>query len=141
MSADANAYSTFSCFTVSSRHDISTARTCTLTTQVWLSRLEEPVSAYPKSFSNRPPAKEAFESSVICGQSFMMCVDRVDRALHAAQEGTEQTIGMRSRAGRAGWLGDRTVGEKDPGAAAFVLLLKSAKDFISQWNHRTPSGR
>jgi dihydroxyacetone kinase phosphoprotein-dependent L subunit len=75
------------------------------------------------------PAKEAFEHSAISGQSFIM---NLDSALHAAEEGAERTIGMRSKAGRAGWLGDRTVGEKDPGAAAFVLLLKSARDFITQ---------
>lgn len=75
------------------------------------------------------PAKEAFERSAISGQSSMMCLDT---ALHAAQDGAERTIGMRSKAGRAGWLGDRTIGKKDPGAAAFVLLLKYAKDFIAQ---------
>jgi dihydroxyacetone kinase phosphoprotein-dependent L subunit len=81
------------------------------------------------------PAKDAFERSANSGQSGVDCLDS---ALLAAQEGAERTVEMRSKAGRAGWLGDRTVGEKDPGAAAFVLMLKSARDFITELNLRIP---
>jgi hypothetical protein len=38
---------------------------------------------------------------------------------------------MRARAGRSSWLGEQTVGAKDPGAAAFVLMLASARQYVA----------
>jgi dihydroxyacetone kinase-like protein len=47
------------------------------------------------------------------------------RALIAAQCGCEETVAMRSRIGRAGWIGERTIGQPDPGATAVVIALQS----------------
>jgi len=73
------------------------------------------------------PASEAFEKSSLSSQSLLTCLEA---GLKAAQIGVEQTTQMRAKAGRSGWLGDRTVGARDPGAAAFVMLLESATNFI-----------
>jgi len=73
------------------------------------------------------PAAEASERAALAGQSLTACLEAV---LNAARAGAEATVQMRSKAGRAGWLGDRTVGAKDPGAAAFVLMLESAANFM-----------
>ncbi len=75
------------------------------------------------------PAADAFEQASVAGQPLPACFEA---ALNAAQAGAEATMQLRSRAGRAGWLGDRTVGARDPGAAAFVLMLESARNFIGQ---------
>jgi len=56
--------------------------------------------------------------------------DCVGAALEAARKGAEETISLRSKAGRSEWLGDRTVGAKDPGAAAVVMLLEAATQFV-----------
>jgi phosphoenolpyruvate---glycerone phosphotransferase subunit DhaL len=75
------------------------------------------------------PAAEAFEKSAMSGQALQVCMEE---GIKAAQMGAEQTIPMRSKAGRSGWLGDRTVGAVDPGAAAFVMLLSSATKFVME---------
>jgi dihydroxyacetone kinase-like protein len=41
----------------------------------------------------------------------------------AANEGAESTVPMRARKGRASYLGDRSVGHKDPGATSSALLF------------------
>jgi phosphoenolpyruvate---glycerone phosphotransferase subunit DhaL len=50
------------------------------------------------------------------------------RALAAAKEGREATIPMRGKAGRANWVGDRTVGQPDAGATAVVIALQAVVD-------------
>jgi dihydroxyacetone kinase len=73
------------------------------------------------------PASDSFQKSSLSGQSLLTCMKA---GLHAAQTGVEQTINMRSKAGRAAWLGDRTVGSKDPGAVAFLMMFESATNFM-----------
>jgi len=50
------------------------------------------------------------------------------RALAAAQRGCEESIAMRGKMGRAGWIGERTVGQPDAGATAVVIALQSLVD-------------
>lgn len=52
-------------------------------------------------------------------------------ALREAEQGAENTIEMKARTGRSGYLGDRTVGQKDPGAAAIVIILRSFTSYVS----------
>jgi dihydroxyacetone kinase phosphoprotein-dependent L subunit len=68
------------------------------------------------------PAAEAAEQAVKEGKTLPDCLDA---ALAAAKQGAENTVNMRSQAGRSSWFGDRTVGVKDPGAAALVIMLES----------------
>lgn len=44
-------------------------------------------------------------------------------AAKAAADGAEATIPLVARKGRASYLGERSVGHKDPGAASFALLM------------------
>jgi dihydroxyacetone kinase-like protein len=44
-------------------------------------------------------------------------------ASDAAVQGLKQTVGMQARKGRASYLGARTIGHEDPGAASTVLIL------------------
>jgi dihydroxyacetone kinase phosphoprotein-dependent L subunit len=73
------------------------------------------------------PAAGAFEQAAARDESLLQCVEA---AVAAAERGAAATVGMRARAGRSGWLGDRTVGVKDPGAAAFVVLMQTVADFM-----------
>lgn len=68
------------------------------------------------------PAAEAAEQAVKEGKTLLDCLDA---ALAAAKQGAENTVDMRSQAGRSSWFADRTVGVKDPGAAALVIMLES----------------
>ncbi|MGN9839285.1 dihydroxyacetone kinase subunit DhaL [Nonomuraea sp. H19] len=45
------------------------------------------------------------------------------QAARAAEEGAKATIPMQARKGRASYLGERSIGHEDPGAASSALLM------------------
>jgi dihydroxyacetone kinase-like protein len=49
----------------------------------------------------------------------------LDRAVAAAKEGAESTVPLIARKGRASYLGERSVGHKDPGAVSTILLFEA----------------
>jgi dihydroxyacetone kinase-like protein len=63
------------------------------------------------------PAVSALEASAAEGPG------SVRAARDAAREGAEATVPLRARKGRASYLGDRSTGHLDPGAASAALLL------------------
>jgi phosphoenolpyruvate---glycerone phosphotransferase subunit DhaL len=71
------------------------------------------------------PAAVAFVDSIQAG-------DRLSEAgrkmLTAAETGRDSVTPLRSRTGRASWVGDRTIGQVDPGCAALVIILKAILD-------------
>ena len=50
----------------------------------------------------------------------------------AAQEGARATISMQALKGRASYLGPRSVGHEDPGAASMALILGALRDVAAQ---------
>jgi dihydroxyacetone kinase-like protein len=46
----------------------------------------------------------------------------------AAADGAQATISMQARKGRASYLGPRSVGHEDPGAASTALILRALRD-------------
>ena len=48
----------------------------------------------------------------------------------AAQAGAEATVSMQALKGRASYLGPRSVGHEDPGAASSALILGALRDAI-----------
>lgn len=55
----------------------------------------------------------------------------VDAAVAAAERGAEATAAMRPRLGRSSYLGDRVLGQVDPGAHAVVLWLTAIRDALA----------
>ena len=49
-------------------------------------------------------------------------------AAAAAAAGAEATIPMQARKGRASYLGERSIGHKDPGATSTAYLLQALAD-------------
>lgn len=68
------------------------------------------------------PAAEAFNKAVTEGLSL---ADAGKQALTAAEAGRDSVTPLRSQIGRAGWVGERTMGLVDPGCEALVTILKS----------------
>ncbi len=66
------------------------------------------------------PAAETF-ASVIAGGDALQTAGVA--ALAAAEAGRDSVTPLRSKIGRAGWVGERTEGKVDPGCALFVLVL------------------
>lgn len=46
-------------------------------------------------------------------------------ALHAAEVGRDSVTPLRSKVGRAGWVGERSEGKVDPGCEALVVMLRA----------------
>lgn len=53
------------------------------------------------------------------------------RAVEAARKGAESTVPMVAHKGRASYLGERSAGHLDPGAASSVLLLEALAATVS----------
>ena len=64
-------------------------------------------------------AKEAASSGKSVGEVFR-------EAAEAAGEGSEATVPLTARRGRASYLGERAAGHMDPGARSTYLLLDAA---------------
>lgn len=68
------------------------------------------------------PSSKAFAAAVAEGTSLS---EAGKRALQAAEEGRDRVTPMRSKIGRASWVGERTEGKVDPGCEAFVIALRA----------------
>jgi dihydroxyacetone kinase-like protein len=53
-------------------------------------------------------------------------------AAEAAEEGLAATIPLQARKGRASYLGPRSIGHEDPGAASTALLLRALADVTAE---------
>ena len=68
------------------------------------------------------PASEAFAAAIGAGASLSAAAAA---AIEAAEAGRDSVTPIRSKVGRASWVGERTEGKVDPGCAMFVLVLKA----------------
>jgi dihydroxyacetone kinase-like protein len=73
------------------------------------------------------PATSAFSKAVAEGQP---AADALAALVAAAQAGAEATVSMQALKGRASYLGPRSVGHEDPGAASSALILSALQDAI-----------
>jgi dihydroxyacetone kinase-like protein len=77
------------------------------------------------------PAAEAIEAAAHEGSD---PASALDRAAREAQRGAERTIPMQARKGRASYLGERSIGHKDPGAASSVLIVHAFSEAVASPN-------
>lgn len=68
------------------------------------------------------PASDALKSALDSGLSLK---DACTKMLEAARKGRDQVTPLKSRIGRASWLGDQTQGKIDPGCAVAVIILEA----------------
>lgn len=68
------------------------------------------------------PGVKAFAESMNNGESM---AESGKKMLAAAEAGMESATPLRSKVGRASWVGDRTEGKVDPGCALWVCVLKA----------------
>jgi dihydroxyacetone kinase len=72
------------------------------------------------------PASEAYGVAVAGGASLNVAGVQ---ALQAAEEGRDSVTPLRSKIGRASWLGERTEGKLDPGCEALIIALKAVVNY------------
>jgi dihydroxyacetone kinase-like protein len=68
------------------------------------------------------PATQALRTAVEAGEPL---ADALAAAAEAAAEGARSTVPMQARKGRASYLGERSIGHEDPGAASTVLIISA----------------
>jgi dihydroxyacetone kinase-like protein len=68
------------------------------------------------------PAVTAYQAVIDKGGDL---AEATHAAADAAARALKETVGMQARKGRASYLGARTVGHEDPGAASTVLILRA----------------
>lgn len=73
------------------------------------------------------PAVDAYNSAVDGGAQLDAALDA---AVAAAEKGVEATIPMQARKGRASYLGERSIGHKDPGAASSHMMLVALRQSL-----------
>jgi phosphoenolpyruvate---glycerone phosphotransferase subunit DhaL len=66
------------------------------------------------------PAARALRAAVGEGAPL---AEALERAAGAAAEGARETVPMQARKGRASYLGERSIGHEDPGAASTALIV------------------
>lgn len=69
------------------------------------------------------PAVNAFADAVAQGKNLS---EAGQALLQAARKGRDAAIPLRSKVGRASWVGERTENQPDPGAVLFVQLVEVA---------------
>jgi dihydroxyacetone kinase-like protein len=75
------------------------------------------------------PAVAAFSQAVSAGAA---APDALAALTDAADAGAHDTIEMQARKGRASYLGPRSVGHEDPGAASAALMLHALRDVAAR---------
>jgi len=68
------------------------------------------------------PAVDAYRAVIDIGGDLP---EATRAAADAAARGLQATVGLPARKGRASYLGPRTIGHEDPGAASTVLILQA----------------
>jgi len=71
------------------------------------------------------PATRAFSKALVAGAA---PDDALSSLAEAASAGATATISMQALKGRASYLGPRSVGHEDPGAASTALILAALRD-------------
>lgn len=56
--------------------------------------------------------------------------EAINHAQEAAEKAAENTISMQAKKGRASYLGERSIGHKDPGSASVVLMIQALANSI-----------
>jgi phosphoenolpyruvate---glycerone phosphotransferase subunit DhaL len=73
------------------------------------------------------PATRAFGKAIADGA---LPADALSALAEAAAAGAAATVSMQARKGRASYLGPRSVGHEDPGAASTALILAALRDTV-----------
>jgi len=74
----------------------------------------------------------AFEALKSASESNKSLKEAFRQAYEAANKGVEATKKMVSKHGRGVWYGKKSIGKKDPGAVAGMLLVKTFYEYIKE---------
>jgi len=107
----------------------------------WISALENSLAVIKRRGGNTQvgdktmvdalePAVESMKKYLKNNQTQIITI--LESALKAAQEGSDKTIDMIARKGRASYLGERSKGHRDPGSMIICLMFEAALDYLKK---------
>lgn len=73
------------------------------------------------------PVLDTVEAAVDNGASVK---DAVAKAVGTAEKGVQDTIPLQARKGRASYLGERSIGHRDPGAMSSCLMIRALHEIL-----------
>lgn len=73
------------------------------------------------------PALEALSREVEAGASV---AEALVATVKAAEKGVQDTVPLRARKGRASYLGERSIGHRDPGAVSSCLIVRALQEVL-----------
>ena len=79
-------------------------------------------------FDALDPASQAFDGEIAAGQGVAAAWQA---ARIAAEEGAAATAAMRARRGKSSYVGDKSIGSVDPGAASVALLIAAGAEAMA----------
>jgi len=74
------------------------------------------------------PAVESIKKSVSSGSTNLL--QMIENAYQAAKNGSDATIELTAKKGRASYLGERSKGHRDPGSVVIYLMFEAALDYL-----------
>lgn len=74
------------------------------------------------------PAVYAFKDAILNGDDYAAAVTK---ARKAAETGSESTIQLIAKKGRASYLGERSIGHRDAGSYGIVVLCQAAEKYLN----------
>ncbi len=74
------------------------------------------------------PAVNSFRASAVGGNTDMVSV--LEEALARARAGSDDTVEMIAKKGRASYLGERSKGHRDPGTVVICLMFEAAYEYL-----------
>ena len=79
-------------------------------------------------FDALDPASQAFDGEIAAGRGVAAAWQA---ARIAAEEGAAATAAMRARRGKSSYVGDKSIGSVDPGAASVALLIAAGAEAMA----------
>jgi dihydroxyacetone kinase-like protein len=77
------------------------------------------------------PAVNSIVNSIDTNKEINL-VSLFEKALLAAKEGSENTVNLVAKKGRASYLGERSLGVKDPGSVIICIIFESAYNYLKE---------
>ncbi|MDZ7838860.1 MAG: dihydroxyacetone kinase subunit DhaL [Actinomycetota bacterium] len=74
------------------------------------------------------PAVESIKSSAARKDAGMVQI--IEQAYQAAKQGSDSTIDLIAKKGRASYLGERSKGHRDPGSVVIYLIFEAALEYL-----------
>ena len=92
----------------------------------------EPAIMAMKNLVGSDQTPDSFQSNIQSGSSQTGMFSIIEAAVAAAKAGSEQTIEMIARKGRASYLGERSKGHRDPGSLVIVIMFEAALENLKR---------